>query len=822
MKISLKWLNEFVDLKDLTPVQVADALTARGFEVEDFSRQDKGFEKVVVGQIVQKLKHPEADRLSLCTVNPKGLDAESSEFLEIVCGAQNMKVGDKVPLALPGAQLPNGAKIEKGKIRGVVSNGMLCSEQELGLKDTSDGLLIFPQDTPVGWAVADVLGLDDTLFTLKLTANRGDGLSHRGIARELAAHFGRKLIPMRIQDLSGAAQATIAVSTDVGEDAPQFFGVEIRGVKVGPSPGWLRRRLDSIGSRSINNVVDVSNLLMFELGFPVHIYDRDRLQGDRIYVAKSVLGESLKLLDESTVRLTGEELVIKDSSGTIGLAGVMGGASTEVRSDTKNVFLECAEFNPTLVRRAAFRFQKRSEASLRFEKGIDAGGLREAISRLSELVVKVCGGEVTGVTQIVTPWRNAAAEGRLRRMTASLSKVNAILGMAVDRPKTEEILSGLGFKVSGTGDLLSLEIPSYRLDIDHDQDIAEEIARSLGYDAIPSTIPALTSAPALRHGQVFARRQEMLERTKDVFASLGMRETMSFAFASDAAIRATGVDPEVKIQNPMSQDQAWMVPSLLPGLLAAYSVNDRHHFGSEPLSVRLFELRPVFLSDDQSQTKVREPWHLSFLLSGFAEQTTLKTAEREIDFYDVKAAVESWIERLGLRGVRLRPIRDLSAADQVRFHPGQVMEIVAGKERVGAFGRIHPKLQKEITKRQTPIFWGEWNMESVIKLWSSGVESFQSWSSFPTMERDFSLLVGHHISADQITQVLFKAGKPLVQQVRFFDRYTGPGLAEGQSSVSVRVIFGQNQRSLEESEVETASVKIIDGLKKDLGLTLRA
>lgn len=828
MKISYNWLNEWVDLSSFkNPKDLADVLTARGLEVESIESQGKGLEKVVTGQIILKDKHPEADRLSLCKVNI----GAGSEYLDIVCGAQNHKQGDMVAVAQVGANLPNGMKIEKGKIRGVVSMGMLCSEAELGFKKESDGILILPPKTPIGWKLADVLGLDDTILEIKLTANRGDCLSHRGIAREVAAALGLPLKAPKVREFTGKG-SPIRVELDAGEDAPQFFGAYLTGVKVGPSPGWLKTRLESIGQRSINNLVDVSNFLMFEYGFPVHIYDADKIRGQVIRVRKSTSGEMLPLLDGGEVTLTGEEILITDGERPIGLAGVMGGGNSEVSDETRNVFLECAEFNPTLVRRAAFRFSRRSEASLRFEKGIDPRGHREATARLMDLVVKLAGGELAGEVMAELPSRSGF---KAKTIETSPEFLNSFLGTEIPREKMASVFQSLGITVeqkSGgeqKGDAgFLLTPPTYRLDLTIKEDFAEELARTIGYDAIPATIPVLTGMPKSRKGDPKRHRLVTMDRIKDVLAGLGLREALTYAFQSEAWLSKFGMKSSVKILNPLSEEQGFLVPSLLPGILKAYQENERHHFGSEPLSVRLFEVRPVFSfsgekieANGEAETGVVERFRLSLLLSGPRLDQALKSERGEIDFFDLKAVMESLFDQLKTRGIRTRAAdAGILGAQSHLYHPGQTLQLTAGKDPVGFIGRIHPRLESEL-KLSRPVFWGEIELEPVIALTPEKEVSFKAWSGFPTMERDFALLVEETVASESLVQSALKSGKPIAKVVKIFDTYKGAHIPEGKISIGVRVIFSDESKSLEEKQVDQCAEQIVQKWKDEFQASLR-
>ncbi len=819
MKISYRWLSELVDLSGTTPKDLAEILTRRGLEVEAIESQGAGFDKVVSVKILERNKHPNSDRLSLCKVT-----TGSGDPLEIVCGAQNMKAGDIVALAQIGAHLPNGMKIALSKIRDVVSNGMLCSEQELKIADTSEGILILPPSTPLGKPLAEILGRDDTILAFKLTANRGDCLSHFGMAREVASALGQKpkVSDAKQPDWKGSP---ISVSLDAGESAPQFYGVAIDGVKIGPSPAWVVKRLEAVGSRSINNVVDATNLVMLELGHPMHAYDADRIAGKQIRVRMAKEGEKLPLLDGGEVVTNGTELVIADGEKAVGLAGVMGGGNSEVQDGTTRLFLECAEFAPSLVRRAASRHVRRTDAAQRFEKGIDPEGLPRAISRLTQLVLELAGGKVTGSVSARTP---GASARKPREVKLDPTYIPRFLGMDITAEKAETVLKNLDCQVAKSGGEWAVTPPSYRLDLNRKEDFAEEIARTLGYDAIPATLPPLTSIPRVAEG---AQQASLIDKAKDFLVQSGLSEALNYSFTSRAWLAKFGMQSSALVTNPLSEEHEAMVPSLLPGLIQSALNNWNHTFGSEALPIRLFELRPTFgaqgaiAANGEMETGVVESWKLGFVLSGPRFVEGLRNEQGEMDFFDVKALVENLLSGLGTRGTRIQSItssRLLDAPLAKLFHPGQSAEILAGRDSAGFFGLIHPGKAKEL-KLRAPLWIGELDWKALAALTPKAAEprAYRAWSEFPSMERDFALLVRSDISADKIVQVALKAGKPLAKVVRVFDIYRGSQVQQGMTSVAVRVIFYEDTRSLQESEAEAASNLILNAWKKELGIELR-
>ena len=831
MKASWLWLSELVDLSGVGgPEKLGEILTSRGLEVEAIERLDKGLEKVVTVQILERNPHPQADRLSLCRVT-----LGAGDPLEIVCGAQNMKAGDKVALAQIGAELPNGLKIALSKIRGVTSNGMLCSEEELKFKAKSEGILILPPATPLGRPLAEVLGRDDTIFTFKLTANRGDCLSHFGLAREIAAALGQTAKRPEIAKLTWGT-TPIAIGLDAGESVPQFVGVAIDGVKVGPSPAWVGRRLEALGSRSINNVVDASNLAMLELGHPTHAYDAARLEGGKIFVRQGQAGEEVPLLDGTTAKLAGSELVIADGRKAVGLAGVMGGGNSEVSDTTTRVFLESAEFAPGLVRRAATRHQHRTEASHRFERGDDPQGAAIAAARVAKLLTEWAGGKVTAAAHVTVASREPAGSPRAgapreaRKITVRPSWFGEFLGMSVTDADAERIMSGLECRVT-KGVAWTVEPPSYRLDLSIPEDLAEEVARTLGYDQIGSTVPPLTSMPQSVSALESMAKLTTLDRAKDALRRAGLAEVLNYSFTSKAWLAKFGLETTAPIVNPLSEECEALVPSLLPGLVATALSNWNHHFGSEALPIRLFELRPTFAASGavaaqgEMATNVSETWRLGLVLSGPRFAGGMRAELGQVDFFDLKAIFDGLFETLGTRGVRAIPFSESRNADSPLgrlFHPGQSVEILAGKDSAGFFGQLHPGKAREL-KLRDPLWAAEldWGLLSKLSRAAADSRPFKGWSEFPAMERDFALLVGDSVTADKITRVALKAGAPLAKGAKIFDVYRGSQVAQGMTSIAVRVIFYEEGRSLQESEAETASAKILEAWKIELSAELR-
>jgi phenylalanyl-tRNA synthetase beta chain len=604
------------------------------------------------------------------------------------------------------------------------------------------------------------------------------------------------------------------------------LGCRIEGVKVGPSPAWLVKKLEAAGSRSINNIVDATNLVLFELGQPVHAYDAARLAGGGLVIRVAKTGERLPLLDGATIELAGTELVIADGDKAVALAGVMGGGNSEVTDQTTNVYLEVAQFDPVSVRRASTRHQRKTDAAHRFERGIDPQGLEPAMRRLAGLVLELAGGKITGMSTA------KLAEHKPHFVNLSEGYCADFLGMKVSGLEVRQVLESLGCKVAA-GPVMKVEVPSYRLDLRIQEDLAEEVARCLGFDRIPSEVPPLTSMPTSQSGDARFGARQLMETAKDRLVASGLQETVNFAFCSSKWLTELGFGSAVKVMNPLSEEHECLVPSLLPGLLANVRTNVRNHFGSESNPIRIFEIRPTFhLSQGapaagavgEDKTGVEEKWRLSFVMSGPRFAQALRTEEGEVDFYDAKSVLDRLLERLQARGVRLSPLSASRGGNPLAHlvHPGRSAEILAGNQVAGVIGVLHPKYARQWKLKDTLVVC-ELDWDALVRMSKPAQEAraFQAWPEFPGMERDFALLVKSDVSGEKLTQIALKVGKPLAKVAKIFDVYRGSQVAEGMTSVAVRVIFWEDTRSLQESETEEVSRKIVEAWRKEAGAELR-
>ena len=811
MRISLNWLSDYLDV---APIRadlkgVLGKLTMRGLEVESIQNLSKGFDNVVVGYVEKRDKHPNADRLSVCQVNI------GTETRQIVCGAANVAAGLKIIVSLPGAQLPNGMKIEKGKIRDVESHGMICSESELGLAETSEGILILDKDAKVGAPVAPLLGRDDIIFELNVTPNRGDALSHLGVARELAAILGQKVkMPKSdVAETGGNSSDKIKVSID-DERCWQYHGRFIEGVKVKPSPEWLQKRLLAIGLRPINNIVDVTNYVLMEFGQPLHAFDFSQVKGAHIHVRSSKEGEQLPLLDKTTVVCAADDLVIADKERAIALAGVMGGGNSEVSDATTSILLEAAQFSPAAVRKTARRHQKHSDSSHRFERQIDARAVRVAMDRAVSLILETAGGKAyKGAVSAFTKTGEQLAKSDIRVVNVTLSYINKFLGVQWTAEQVTEALTQIGFAVERSSDVLKAKVPSYRPDVNLIEDLAEEVLRVRGYDSVQAVVPRIDFLPDPLNA--VDQKLKTVEKLKLAFAELGFSEAVNFAFTSKSANDrwgGSGRDRAVQLTNPLNEQFTTMKTSLMSGLIENFLTAVRH----QQSNVRLFEVRPVYFRDESTDTGVREEWRVCALLSGRAYAHALVARDHDLDFFDAKGCLETALETIGTRGARFGAFAD--ASDE-RVHPAQAASILMGKGAAGFVGRLHPKTESEFKLRQ-PVYVFEFSLDRALET-AKADRKYSAVPKFPKVDRDLSLLVPQNVAADKIVQTIQKHGKPLVESIGIVDVYSGEKIPAGTLSLSVSMVLGDANRTLEDGEVDAAVQKVLSGLEKELNVKLR-
>jgi phenylalanyl-tRNA synthetase beta chain len=781
MKFSVNWLGEFVDLPK-NPEEIAELLTRAGIETKKIDTRGANIDKVVVTQITASSRHPNADRLTVCEV-----DDGSGTKRQIVCGATNYKVGDKVPLALPGAELPNGTEIRKSKLRGVESEGMLCSPIELGLGEDASGLLILSPDAKVGAPIVDLFPAD-TILDVEITPNRGDLLSHFGLAREIAALTAQ---PLRLPKQQTPGDAPVlqksGVTIAATRECPFFSLRKIDNVKVGHSPQWLRAKIESVGIRSINNIVDISNFVMLELGQPTHAFDADKLK-DGINVRLARDGEKFLALDGKTYVLKTDNCVIADQERAVGIGGVMGGEETGVTDSTKNILLEAAYFLPASIRRTARDLNLQSDASYRFERDVDPDMVLRASQRAAELMGEIAGG---------TPAKEIHVAGELPADPADVSlnyeKCSRVIGVAIDPKTVDEILTRFGLrKTAGTSESATWKIPSYRHDLQRDVDLIEEVLRAYGIDKIPGRTRGRfmpTSA---------ADRSHDLETLflRDRLTASGLSEVRTSKLISRSAMAS---DKAVELRNPLSEDHVALRPNLISGLLDVLERNIRA--GAE--SVSIFEIGRAFIPPSGKEER-----HLGILLWGSVESAPnwRSQARRNLDLFDLKGALKCIIPNLSFR---LGQFPDFALA----------VDICSADERIGFGGQ----LLAGKSSASNSVLVAELNADLLLDKGESA-KKFRELDRYPAITRDIAMIVAEKLTHAEILRVIEEPAEPLLKSVQLFDLFEGTGgtapTGSGKS-LAYRLTYRAKNRTLTNEEVTAAHAKIRERLQRELRVTLR-
>ncbi|TLM62526.1 MAG: phenylalanine--tRNA ligase subunit beta [Deltaproteobacteria bacterium] len=804
MKVTLNWLKEYVEF-DLLPEVLAHRLTMAGLEVDAMEKLGDGLDSVIVARLDDVRPHPDADRLTLCTV------ATGSGIEQVVCGATNHRAGDLVALAQVGTELPGGLKIKKSKIRGQESCGMLCSLTELGLAASSEGILILPPGLELGVPVFAALGLKDVRFELGLTPNRPDCLSVVGVAREVCAMAGSPLkLPQPALAESGPpAAGRTSVTIEDADLCPRYAARLIEGVRIGPSPEWMVRRLETVGMRSINNVVDVTNFVMMELGHPLHAFDFSYLRGRRIVVRRARDGDRFVTLDGQERLLAGSDLVICDGEGPVALAGIMGGENSEVRPETVDILLESAYFNPSAIRRTSKRLGLHTESSHRFERGADVEMVPLALDRAAALIVELAGGQIAAGMVDAYP-----ATLPKRQLTISAQRTSKLLGMDVDAGEIHKVLNSIGltcdFILDRRDGALTVDVPHFRPDIEREIDLIEEVARLLGYDRIPVTMPvsSLSSQPLPRHLQ-------LERRLCDEMASLGFAEVVNYSFVSAGSVERLGLaadDPRrrtVQLLNPLTEEQAVMRTTLVPSLLDTAARNIAYR--TEDLA--LFELRPVF-QPVPGEELPRESLRLTALLSGRREPLGWAQQSAGCDFFDIKGTVEELLECLNIGDVRWP-----SEHGESFYHPGKSCAVEAGSVRLGTLGEIHPEVQRVFDLPQ-PVYLLDLDAEALFAA-AGKHRSFRPLSRYPDVERDSAFLIDEAVSAQQVLDTLSQVRLKDLESIVLFDVYRGTSLPPGKKSLAIRARYRALDRTLTDEIVQGLHGKLVQALQKSLGAELR-
>ena len=785
MKFSETWLRTFVDPR-LDSERLAHELTMAGLEVEALEAVAPPFEKLVVAQVLEVVKHPQADRLNVCQV-----DAGIGAPLQIVCGAANVAVGMKVPCALVGAKLP-GIEIKQAKLRGVESFGMLCSAKELGLASEASGLLPLPADAPVGENVRAYLDLDDKLFTLKLTPNRSDCLSVYGVAREVAAITGAPLKQVEIVAAPVSSPKSIAVRLDAPQACPRYSGRMITGVNAqAATPAWMVKRLERSNLRSISAIVDVTNYILLELGQPLHAFDADKLHGT-VAARFAKEGETLKLLNEQTITLQSDMLVIADDDRALALAGIMGGADSAVSDSTTEIFLESAFFSPSAITGKSRRLGFGSDSSYRFERGVDFNGTLAALERATSLIIKICGGQAGVVVEAV-----AQLPAR-EKVTLRSERVRRILGIELDSTRIAELLKRLRFECSEQDGVFEVEPPSHRFDLSIEEDFIEEIARLHGYDHVPE-IPPRGAMRMLPQPET-ARSAHQL---KMLLADRDYQEIVSYAFVNESweADLAGNTNP-VRLLNPIASQMSVMRSTLFGGLLDALSFN----LNRKQERVRLFESGRCFRKQENG---FAQPERIAGLCYGPAQPEQWGEATRPVDFYDIKADVEALCHPAKLR---------FEAAVHPALHPGQSAKVSLNGELAGWIGALHPKWQQKFGLPNASVMF-ELELPALLQ---RNVPAFAEVSKFPPMRRDIALIVDEIVNVQAMLDALAETLPPSVVDLTLFDVYRGKGVDLGKKSLAFRVLMQDTQKTLTIDETDAIVSSLVQILGCRFGAKLRS
>ncbi|WML86047.1 phenylalanine--tRNA ligase subunit beta [Thiothrix subterranea] len=795
MKVSEKWLREWIDTP-LTLDAIAHKLTMSGCEVEARDAVATAFTSIVVGHVLEREKHPDADKLSVCKV-----DNGRGEILQIVCGASNVRSGIKVPLALIGAVLPlpdgTDLKIKKGKLRGVESFGMLCSSTELGMSDKSDGLLELPDDAPVGMDIREYLKLDDEVIELAITANRGDCMSMIGVARETALVMDVPLNVPEIPAQTAQHTDTFPVDLQASDACPRYVGRIIRNINPqAATPMWMQEKLRRAGIRSISATVDVTNYVLLELGQPMHAFDLDTLQGG-IVVRYAKAGETLKMLDGQTATLRDDTLVIADATQPVAMAGIMGGEPTSVTDATCNVFLESAHFRPANIMGKARSYGLQTDSSARFERGVDPDMPVKAMERATQLIVSICGGEVGRLVDTV------ADAGVLQRKTIVLrpERIHRVLGVTMDAATVEGVLARLNCTFTSSDAGWQVQTPLARFDLNIEEDLIEELARVRGYDSIPAELRP--RAPRITQPSETAVKRENLRYT---LVARGYQEAVTFSFVDSKMeqILAPAVE-NIALANPISADLGVMRSTLWSGLLraVAYNVNRQQN------RVRLFEIGPAFSIGEDG--KPQQQTMLSGVLTGNLYPEQWGQVNRPVDFYDLKGDVEALLGQVAGTRFHFAPVAHAA------LHPGQSAQIMTDTAVVGWMGMLHPKIEAQLGLEQ-PVYVFELDMGLLMQ---RVLPKYQAVSKFPAIRRDLALLVREDALAVALENAVEKAAIPQLMSYYLFDVYAGKGIPEGQKSVALSLILQDFSRTLEDAEINQIVDVVVTSLRDEVGAVLR-
>ena len=808
MKVSLSWLNDYVNI-EMAPLDLAEALTMVGLEIESVTERYRYLDTVFVGRIEAIKPHPNADKLHLCQVDT------GQGTISVVCGAPNAQVGMLSPIALPGTEFPEGFVLEQSVIRAQTSEGMLCSEGELGLGEDRSGIMRLDSSLSVGDRLAAALGLSDTVFEIEITPNRPDCLSVIGVAREIAAIQKNRLTypDCKLDDPQDHISRQTSVKIEAPDHCPRYAARLLEDIQIKPSPFWLQERLLSVGLRPINNIVDVTNFVLMETGQPLHAFDFDRLSQNRIVVRTASKGETFVTLDQKERVLDDKMLMICDGEKPVAIGGVMGGLNSEIENDTTRVLLESAYFNPVSIRRTAKQLGLSTDAAYRFERGVDPGGTIAAANRAARLMAEVSGGKIIGGLIDEYPLRQS-----VKSLSLSTCKTNRLLGTRLQRRQIESLLKSIEFTVEPKStekdsDTLVVTAPSFRVDISRPEDLMEEVVRLYGYNNIPTTFPQMPST-----GRLSTKEFHLRNRARLLMTGLGFREAINYSFAhrqSADHLQLDAADPRrqlVNILNPLTEDQAAMRTSLVPGLLQTMHYN----FTQQIKNLRIFEIGKIFIGKDPRQLP-QEIEMLAGLWTGSRYDASWHGQDTPCDFYDIKGVVERFIAGLHVDDVQFSRLPQ----NECRYtRPGFSAQILSKQGRLGLVGQVQPQVLTNFDLQQAAFLF-ELNLDSLIPLFKDTTVS-RSIPKFPAIFRDITIIVDKTLEAQKIISSALEHSSELVEDVSLLSVFEGSPIAQGKKSVSLRVTYRSSQKTLEDDDVTPIHQSIADRLVQTFNASLPA
>lgn len=790
MLLSYKWLKEYVNITD-SPEKLADKITRGGLEVEEVIKLDKELSGLVVGYVKEKVKHPEADKLNVCKV-----DVGEEADLQIVCGASNVAEGQYVIVAKVGATLP-GLKIKKAKLRGVESEGMICSLKELGLqqsvlpKNSQEGIYVFSEQQAVGTDAIKLLGLDDSIIDISITPNRADALSMRGLVHEVCALYNlSSTFDEKIIDNCGK-ETNLDVKI-VSDNCLNYYGRVINNVKIEDSPLWLQTKLIHAGIRPINNIVDVTNYILLEYGQPMHAFDKELL-GENILVRQAKDNELLTTLDNEERKLTENDLVITDGEKAVALAGVMGGKDTEVSDKTTNIVLESAYFNPVSVRKTSSYHGLRSDSSSRFEKGIDPKLQLIALEKATELIVKLC------PSAEVEKYVGQAVKVKEKEVEITTEYINGTLGTNLSSEEITNILNSLGFAVRNNDNTILVTIPTRRPDISIKQDIAEEVIRMYGYDNLVSTLPKFSKST--KGGLTY--RQKMIRELRRMYLNVGFSDTINYSLVSkqEATSFVTKEEPTVSLLMPMTETHSTLRQSLIPGLLNTLKYNQAR----QQKNIKLIEIGKVFFGSNDDKIQPKEELYISGVITGSDNNTRWLKEENNVNFYTVKGYLELIFKKLGITNSISYEKLKLE-----NMHPGRTARVLFDNNEIGFIGEIHPLHARDLDITTTYVF--EINLDKILS--DDKVKPiYEEISKYPSVTRDIAMLINKTDEYKNIVNVIKELESKLITNIELFDIYEGIGLPENKKSIAISITYNDKEKTLTEEDITNIHTKVVSALE---------